>query len=79
MRTNIVLNDELVKSAMRYSHAQTKRALIEDSLRTFIKVKSEEEKRLTYENRYNDLVSKLSDISLSFSSTDLIREDREKL
>ncbi|MCK5853148.1 type II toxin-antitoxin system VapB family antitoxin [bacterium] len=79
MRTNIVLNDELVKIAMRYSKAQTKKALIEDSLRTFIKVKSENEKRLTYENRYNDLISKLSNTSLSISSIDLIREDRERV
>ncbi len=78
MRTNIVLNDELVKIAMRYSHARSKKALIEETLRTFIKVKSEDEKRLTYENRYNNLISKLSNISLSRPSIDLIREDRER-
>ncbi|MCZ6831609.1 MAG: type II toxin-antitoxin system VapB family antitoxin [Gammaproteobacteria bacterium] len=36
MRTNIVLNDELVKEAQALSHIKTKRELIETALREFV-------------------------------------------
>lgn len=36
MRTNIVLNDELVKEAFRYAHVKTKRQLVELTLTEFI-------------------------------------------
>ncbi len=36
MRTNIVLNDELVKEAFRYAHVKTKKQLIELTLQEFI-------------------------------------------
>jgi hypothetical protein len=31
MRTNVVLNDELMREAKQYSHAATKKALIEEA------------------------------------------------
>ncbi len=36
MRTNIVLNDELVKEAFHYAQVSTKRELIDLALREFI-------------------------------------------
>jgi Arc/MetJ family transcription regulator len=36
MRTNIVLNDDLVKEAFCYTTAKTKRELIEIALREFV-------------------------------------------
>lgn len=36
MRTNIVLNDDLVKEAFHYTPAKTKRELVEIALREFI-------------------------------------------
>lgn len=36
MRTNIVLDDELVKSAFKHSRAKTKKALIHEALRELI-------------------------------------------
>lgn len=36
MRTNIVLNDGLVKEAFKYSHSKTKRDLVEQALREFV-------------------------------------------
>lgn len=36
MRTNIVIDDELLKKAFQYSEARTKKALIHDVLRKFI-------------------------------------------
>jgi Arc/MetJ family transcription regulator len=36
MRTNIVLDDEIVKKAFRYSKAKTKKELINEALRELI-------------------------------------------
>lgn len=36
MRTNIVLDDEIVKKAFKYSKAKTKRELIDEALRELI-------------------------------------------
>ena len=36
MRTNIVLNDELVEEAMRLSHAHTKKEVIDQALQNYV-------------------------------------------
>jgi len=36
MRTNIVLDDELVREAFRHSNAKTKRELVDRALREFV-------------------------------------------
>ena len=36
MRTNIVLNDELLNEAKKYSKAKTKKSLIDEALREFV-------------------------------------------
>ena len=36
MRTNIVLDDELVEEAFRHSNAETKRELVDMALREFV-------------------------------------------
>jgi Arc/MetJ family transcription regulator len=40
MRTNIVLDDRLVKEAFRYSCARTKKDLVHEALRELIRVRS---------------------------------------
>ena len=40
MRTNIVLDDDLVREAMKLTGLETKRAVVEEALRTLIRVKS---------------------------------------
>ena len=40
MRTNIVLDDELLKKAFRYSRAKTKRELIHEVLEKFVENQS---------------------------------------
>jgi Arc/MetJ family transcription regulator len=39
MRTNIVLNDDLVREAFRHSHARTKKALVHEALEELIRVR----------------------------------------
>jgi Arc/MetJ family transcription regulator len=36
MRTNLVLNDALVKEALMYAHVSSKRALVDLALREFV-------------------------------------------
>jgi Arc/MetJ family transcription regulator len=52
MRTNIVLDDEFIKEAMRLSHAKTKKALIHDALKEYV----ENRKRMNLQ----DLAGKIS-------------------
>ncbi|MBI5854096.1 MAG: type II toxin-antitoxin system VapB family antitoxin [Nitrospirae bacterium] len=42
MRTNIVIDDSLMRRAMRASGLATKRAVVEEGLRLLIKVKGQE-------------------------------------
>jgi Arc/MetJ family transcription regulator len=45
MRTNVVIDDELLASAMQVSGLKTKRAVIEAALKTFLQLKAQEEVR----------------------------------
>ena len=51
MRTNIVLNDDLAREAMRFSRARNKSALVEEALRVFVELRWSEERIKTYEKR----------------------------
>ena len=42
MRTNIVLDDGLVDEAMRATGLRTKRAVVEEALRTLVRLKRQE-------------------------------------
>ena len=42
MRTNIVIDDELLNEAMRLSGLRTKRAVVEEGLRKLIRLKGQE-------------------------------------
>lgn len=59
MRTNIVLDDELVQEATRLTGIRTKRALVQEALRTLIEVKkrrklSELRGRIQFAPGYNN-------------------------
>ena len=77
MRTNIVLDDELIREARLYSKARTKRGLVEEALRTLVRVRSEEQRRATYRERLGALERKLAGLVLHDSPADLVRQDRE--
>lgn len=60
MRTNVVIDDELMAQAMESSGLTTKRAVIEEALRTLIRVKTQERVRelrgqLHWEGDLNEL------------------------
>jgi len=77
MRTNIVLNENLMQEASKYSSTKTKKALVEEALQTFVKVKAEERRRETYRDRLKQLQAKLRGIRLRTSPADILREDRD--
>jgi len=45
MRTNIEIDDKLMKKAMKLSGAPTKKAAVEEALQTFVRLKSQGEIR----------------------------------
>jgi Arc/MetJ family transcription regulator len=77
MRTNIVLDDELVREAMHYSKARTKRALVEEALRTLVRVRAEENRRKSYQDRLSAVQNRHAGLTFRVSAVDLIRQDRE--
>ncbi len=78
MRTNIVLNEELLEEAKKYSLASTKRGLVEEALRTFVEVKSSERRREAYAARVADIRKRTSNLRLRKSSSAILREDRNR-
>jgi Arc/MetJ family transcription regulator len=78
MRTNIVLNEDLLREAMQYSRARTKRAVVEEALETFVAVKAEQRRRATYTERVRGLQAKLVDVRLRRRPSDVLREDRDR-
>jgi Arc/MetJ family transcription regulator len=48
MRTNVVIDDELMAAAMESTGLKTKRAVIEEALRTLVRLKSQERVRSLY-------------------------------
>lgn len=79
MRTNIVLNDELVEEAMKYSTARSKSALIEEALRVFVQTRAAHRKRASYERRLLALRERLGGVSAARESAhDIVRRDRDR-
>jgi hypothetical protein len=78
MRTNMILNDELVREARRFSQARTKTGLVEEALRTFVQVKENELRRMTYSQRLSELDRKLAGLVLREGPESVLRADRER-
>lgn len=77
MRTNIEINDELMNEAMRYSNVNTKKAVVEEALRTFVEVKEKEIRIANYRERLKELTNKLAGLRLRQSPAELLRQDRD--
>ncbi len=78
MRLHIALDDALVHEAMRYSEAQSKSALVEEALRTFIQVKAEEARNAEYWRRLDPLQDELQGLRFTESAQELVRADRDR-
>jgi Arc/MetJ family transcription regulator len=78
MRTNIELDEELVQEAMRYSEARSKRALVEEALRTYVDIKTSERRRSSYRDRLASIRGRTTSLRLKKSATDIVRADRSR-
>ena len=78
MRTNIVLNEDLLREAARYAKGRSKRALVVEALTTFVAVKSAERRRTTYRERLAALENRLGALRLRESPSRLLRQDRQR-
>lgn len=78
MRTNVVLNDELLREAMKYAHARTRKALIEEALRVLIETRSEERRSRDYRERAEALDRKLERLVLREPPHRILRSDRSR-
>ena len=78
MRTNIVLDDDLLREAMRHSGARTKRALVQEALTTFVRLKSAEARRASYRERLQRLDARLRGLSLRKRPSEVLRADRDR-
>ncbi len=78
MRTNIVLNDDLVQDAMRYSRSKSKSALVEEALKTFVEVRAAEERRASYVERLARVQQALSRKRFRASAGSIVRHDRDE-
>jgi Arc/MetJ family transcription regulator len=79
MRTNIVIDDDLLAAAMRLTAARSKRSVVAEALRTFVAVKRRETQTQDYRERLRSLASRLNQIHLSESPLEVLRKDRERL
>lgn len=78
MRTNLHLNEELLREALELSGARSKKAVIEQALKVFIDSKSTENRRESYRRRVASIEEKTRHLRFPESVVALIRRDRER-
>lgn len=78
MRTNLVLDDKLVGEAMRLSAGRSKRAVVEEALRTYVAVKRAERARGAYRHRLQRIAERLRGLKLRERPSEVLRADRDR-
>ena len=78
MRTNIHLDDELLKRAAHYSTTRSKRALVHEALGVYVVTKDAERKRASYGERLGKLRTQLASVRVKTPAHELVRADRER-
>ena len=78
MRTNIDINDELLREAKRYARARTKKEIVEEALQVFVESKALEARRITYGERIKSFDAKTARLTLRESPLEILRKDRER-
>lgn len=63
---------------MSYSAVKTKRAVIEEALRTFVALKAQERRLATYGDRLRRVREELSSLVLRESPHEILRRDRNR-
>jgi Arc/MetJ family transcription regulator len=74
MRTNIELDDDLIREARKYSTARTKRALIEEALRALIETKSLDQRRKEHDRRSAEIREITKKLKIGSTSAMILRD-----
>jgi Arc/MetJ family transcription regulator len=78
MRTNIVLDDDLLAEAMKYSKARSKRAVVREALVTYVTVRAEQERTASYRDRLAIVRRRAAGASLRKTAVEMVQDDRER-
>lgn len=78
MRTNIVLDDDLLAEAMKYCAGRSKKAVVREALVTYVTVKAEQQRTASYRERLAIVRRRVADLSLRKTAHEMVREDRER-
>jgi len=78
MRIKVEVDEALIQEAMRYSTARSKRALVEEALRTYVDIKTSERRSSSYRDRLASIRGRTTSLRLKKSATDIVRADRSR-
>jgi Arc/MetJ family transcription regulator len=78
MRTNIVLNDDLMAEARAFAKGSSQRAVVEEALATFVAVKSAERRRAEYADRLREIRGRTAGLRLREPPSAILRADRDR-
>jgi Arc/MetJ family transcription regulator len=78
MRTNLVVNDELMAEAQRLHGGRSKREVVEAALRTFVEVRTAERRRESYRERARQVAERLQGVRLRARPREVLRADRDR-
>ena len=78
MRTIIDLPDDLIAEAGRHARGKTKKAIVEEALKSFIASKNLETRRRSYGERLRDIERRTASLALRTSPSELLRVDRDR-
>jgi len=79
MRTNIDLQEDLLKEAGSYSQTTTKKDLVHEALATYVAVKKRESAMTSYKRKVNEIQALTKRIKTGVDCRDLLRADRERI
>ena len=77
VRKSIDVAEELIAEAGKFAHGRTKKAIVEEALRSFVQTKSKEAGLRSYGERLRELESRTASLSLRESPAELLRADRD--
>ena len=78
MRTNIILNEELLREAQQYSSTKTRSALVEEALRILVQVRARERAAENYASRVRQVQQKLQNRQFRDSAAEILKRDRSR-
>lgn len=79
MRTNITLNDELLKEIFEYCpHLRTKQALVDFALKTLAELLAKQRRADSFRKRLSRIHDELQGTRMRTSVVDLIKADRNR-